>query len=66
MWFYFCQFTSFIISYPGIIRPDLCHTVFPTLSPYNTNGRQTLWSIFCLLQPAQTQCCTYTHISDEL
>lgn len=46
MWFYLCQFTSFIISYPGIIRTALCHILFPSLSPYNANGKLTSWSVF--------------------
>lgn len=46
MWFYFCQFTSFIISYPGIIRTALRHTLFPTLFPSNANDKLTLWSVF--------------------
>lgn len=45
MWLYFCQFASFIISYPGIIRTASCHTLIPALPPYNAKGKMTLWLI---------------------
>lgn len=46
MWLYFCQFPSFIISYPGIIRTASRYTLIPTLSPYNADGKLTLWLVY--------------------
>lgn len=45
MWLYFCQFASFIISYPGTIRAASRHTLIPTLSPANANGKLTSWLV---------------------